>query len=107
MRPFSGDATVAWHTPKHDPEAQRSVDVSIHVRKVQLQPAFSQTPQYLAAMHALRSSMMQYYQVHFLILLSSSVTTRQSKDTFIASISYMHQTSANTARCLSIDIERH
>jgi hypothetical protein len=63
MRPFDGNATVGWHTPKHDPEAKRTVDVSIHVRKVQLQPAFSQTLQYLAAMHALTSSTSQYYRV--------------------------------------------
>jgi hypothetical protein len=65
MRPFDGSATVGWHTPKHDPEARRSVEASIYIRKVQLQPAFSQTPQYLAAMHALSSSMMQFYKVHF------------------------------------------
>ena len=63
MRPFDGSATVGWHTPKHNPEARRSVDASIYIRKVQLQPAFSQTPQYLAAMHALSSSMMQFYKV--------------------------------------------
>lgn len=63
MRPFSGDATVAWHTPKHDPEARTSVEVTTHIRKVQLQPAFSQTPQYLAAVHALHTSLLQYYKV--------------------------------------------
>lgn len=74
MPPFSGHATAVWHTPKHDPEAQRSVEVAIHVRKLQLQPAFSQTPQYLAALHALRSSMMQFYKVQGLLPMSECST---------------------------------
>ena len=63
MLPFTADSSVAWQQPKADPEAVSSVDVDIHVRHVQLQPAFSQTPQYLAAAAQLRSSLLQYYQV--------------------------------------------
>ncbi len=66
MLPFTADSAVAWHMPKHDPDARSSVDVRTNVRHIQLQPAFSQTPQYLAAAALLEASLAQHYRVRAL-----------------------------------------